>query len=80
MADEAGNLAERNQLLTTEIQRRIDQLAAINRVASVVSQSLDLETTLQTALDAVLEVIPVEAAGISPVSYTHLTLPTVYSV
>src|SRR5690606_3398493 len=40
-------------------------LAAINRVASVVSQSLDLETTLQTALDAVLEVIPVEAAGIS---------------
>lgn len=65
MADEAGNLAERNQLLTTEIQRRIDQLAAINRVASVVSQSLDLETTLQTALDAVLEVIPVEAAGIS---------------
>lgn len=65
MAGESRDLQEQNQLLNTEIQRRIDHLAAINRVASAVGQSLDLETTLQTALDAVLEVTPVEAAGIS---------------
>jgi PAS domain S-box-containing protein len=65
MAGDSGNLAEQNQLLNTEIQRRVDQLAAINRVASAMGQSLDLQTTLDAALDAVLEVTPIEAAGIS---------------
>ncbi len=48
-----------------ELQRRIDQLSALNKVAAAISQSLDLEATLQTAMDAVLSVIPVEASGIS---------------
>ncbi len=59
------NLLLRNEQLSHELQRRIDQLAAINTVATAVSQTLDLETALQTALDAVLNVIPVQAAGIS---------------
>jgi two-component system phosphate regulon sensor histidine kinase PhoR len=59
------SLAHRNKLLTQEIRRRVDQLSAINTVAAAISQSLDLEITLQTALDSVLGVITVEAAGIS---------------
>lgn len=59
------NLVYRNQLLSEEIRRRVDQLAAINTVAAAVSQSLDLEATMQTALDAVLNVIQVDSAGIS---------------
>lgn len=58
-------LIQQNRLLTEEIQRRVSQLAAINTVAATVSQVLDLDLALQTALDAVLGIIGVEAAGIS---------------
>jgi PAS domain S-box-containing protein len=64
-AHDPENLVHRNQLLSEEIRRRVDQLAAINTVAATVSQSLDLNATLETALDAVLKVIPVDSAGIS---------------
>lgn len=53
------------QELTTQLKRRVDQLSALNRVAAVVSQSLDLNAALETAMDAVLSVIPVDASGIS---------------
>lgn len=59
------DLLVQNRKLAVEIRRRVDQLSAINTVAAVVSQSLDLNVTLQTALDAVLSVINVEAGGIS---------------
>src|SRR5579859_7983129 len=59
------SLLTRNQVLAAEIQRRVSQLSAINTVAAVISQSLDLNRTLQTALDAVLSVIRVEASAIS---------------
>jgi PAS domain S-box-containing protein len=59
------SLVYRNQLLSQEIRRRVDLLAAINTVATTVSQSLDLQATLQTALDAVMSVIKIDAAGIS---------------
>ncbi len=61
----AQHLLDQNRLLTEEIQRRVSQLAAINTVAATVSQCLDLNKTLDTALDAVLSIINVEAAGIS---------------
>ncbi len=61
----ASELLVKNRELAVEIRRRVDQLSAINTVAAVVSQSLDLTATLQTALDAVLSVIDVEAGGIS---------------
>ncbi len=59
------NLLLQNEQLSHELQRRIEQLAAINTVATAVSQTLDLETALETALNAVLKVIPVQATGIS---------------
>lgn len=59
------SLLLKNEQLSHELQRRIDQLAAINTVAAAVSQTLDLETALETALNTVLKVIPVQAAGIS---------------
>src|SRR5215475_11894149 len=51
--------------LDDEVKRQAEQLAAINRVTTALSQSLDLKVTLQTALDAVLSVIPVDAGGIT---------------
>ncbi|MCD4685048.1 MAG: GAF domain-containing protein [Anaerolineae bacterium] len=62
---DTDSLAQRNQLLSEEIRRRVDQLTAINTVAATVSQSLDLQATLKTALEAVLGVIKVDSAGIS---------------
>lgn len=59
------SLIRRNQLLSEEIRRRVDQLSAINTVAATVSQSLDLQVTLQTALKVVLDIIKVDSAGIS---------------
>ncbi len=59
------SLLLQNRLLTEEVKRRIDQLAAINTVAATVSQSLDLDRTLKTALRAVLNVVGADAGGIS---------------
>lgn len=64
-SDELQGVLIQNRLLTEEIRRRVNQLSAINSVAAVLSQSLDLTVTLEHALDSVLQVIPVEAAGIS---------------
>lgn len=60
-----SSLALQNQLLTQEVKRRVDQLAAINTVAAMVSQSLDLDVTLNTALDVVLQIVQADAGGIS---------------
>lgn len=54
-----------NRHLSEEVKRRVDQLAAINTVAASVSQSLDLNLTLQTALQAVLNITGAQASGIS---------------
>ena len=59
------NLLAQNRLLSEEVKRRIDHLAAINTVAASVSQSLDLSQTLQTALETVLSITGAEAGGIS---------------
>lgn len=65
---DTDNLVRRNQMLSQEIRRRVDQLTAINTVAATVSQSLDLQVTLKTALEVVLDVIKVDSAGISLVN------------
>ncbi len=54
-----------NARLYAEVQRRADHLAALNSVSATVSQSLDLETTLNTALDKALDVVGFEAGAIS---------------
>ncbi len=59
------SLIDQNRALIAEVKRRVDQLEAIDMVAATVGQSLDLNVVMATALEAVLRVIPVEAAGIS---------------
>lgn len=59
------NLINQNLRLARELKQRIDQLAAIGTVATTVSQSLDLDLTLSTALQAVLDIVGAEAGGIS---------------
>ncbi len=54
-----------NARLYVEVRRRADHMAAINSVSATVSQSLELETTLTTALDKALEVVGFEAGAIS---------------
>lgn len=58
-------MAKNRQLSEAELERRIEQLAAVNSVSAMVSQSLDLDKTLDAALEAVMRVISVEATGIS---------------
>jgi GAF domain-containing protein/two-component sensor histidine kinase len=64
MADQVAMAVEHAQQYE-EALRRAEGLAALNSVASTVSQSLDLETTLNVALDKALEVIGVEAGAIT---------------
>lgn len=59
------NLIHQNNALARELKQRIDQLSAIGTVAATVGQSLDLDRTLSTALQSVLDVLEAEAAGIS---------------
>jgi PAS domain S-box-containing protein len=61
------SLALTHDELLEEFKRQTGQLQAINTVTAAVSQSLDLNVTLQTALEAVLSVIPVDASGITMV-------------
>ncbi|MCA9913488.1 MAG: GAF domain-containing protein, partial [Anaerolineae bacterium] len=66
---EQQGLFLQNQLLHQEIRRRVDQISAINTVATTVGHSLDLQVTLDTALKAVTDVVGAEAAGISLIDY-----------
>jgi len=59
------NLLLQNELLNQEIKRRVDQISAINTVAATIGLSLDLNVTLNTALEAVSQVVGAEASGIS---------------
>ncbi len=66
------DLILKNQTLAQEVERQaqearlhMDRMAAINTVASTVSQSLDLDKTLATALEVVTNVTKAEAGGIS---------------
>lgn len=63
--DDFEAIRNQNRLLTEEVKRRGDHLAAINTIAAMVSQSLDLNQTLQTALETVLNITGAEAGGIS---------------
>lgn len=58
-------LTEQVERQTQEVKRHMDRISAINIVAATVSQSLDLDKTLATALDVVTGVIGAEAGGIS---------------
>ncbi len=62
---ELANLLLQNQILTREVKRRVDQISAINAVAAMVGLSLNLDETLETALESVTSATGAEAAGIS---------------
>jgi GAF domain-containing protein len=56
-------IAERKQV-EIEIARRSVQLGAQNAIAATISQSLDLDTVLNTALDTVLAVLEVDVGSV----------------
>lgn len=57
--------ADREQDLAKEVKRQTDQLEAINNVITAAIRSPNLRKTLQTALEAALSIIRLEASGIS---------------
>jgi len=60
-----ASAAIENARLFEAAQQRAAQLAALNRVASTASASLDLDHILQTAVDTILDVIGMESGGVS---------------
>ncbi|HEY42791.1 MAG TPA: GAF domain-containing protein [Anaerolineae bacterium] len=73
--DEIEELAEQFSLMSAQLQEsyaqlerrvaaRTEELSALNEIATVVSQSLDLDEILYSALDETLEVMEIEAGGI----------------
>jgi len=64
-----ADLLTQNRLLHEEIRRRIDQISAINTVAATVGQSLNLDRTLNTALEIITQIVGAEAAGISLIDH-----------
>jgi PAS domain S-box-containing protein len=65
-----------NALLYSEARDRADELSILNEVAMAVSTSLELETILERALDALQALLALSGAGISLLdeSGTRLTL------
>lgn len=59
----------REEALVNEVKRQTGQIEAINNVITAATRSPDLQQTLQTALDAVLAVVPLEASGISLIDF-----------
>ncbi|NDJ77025.1 MAG: GAF domain-containing protein [Chloroflexi bacterium] len=59
------NLPSQRQVFSPETRRRVDQLAAVTAVAAAASRASNPETTLEAAMDVVLDLVPVDAAGIS---------------
>jgi GAF domain-containing protein/HAMP domain-containing protein len=73
--DEVEELAEQFNLMAAQLQEsyahleqrvadRTTELATLNAIAAVVSQSLDLDEVLNDALDKTLQVMDIEAGGI----------------
>jgi GAF domain-containing protein len=63
-----------NAHLYAESQHRAELMSALNSVSATVSQSLELEPTLWSALDKALEVVNVEAGAISLVDESNQDL------
>jgi two-component system, NtrC family, sensor histidine kinase KinB len=59
------DLSQQNKILTQEIKRHTNQMAAINMVAAAVGNSLDLDDILQTALETTVYTLEADASGIS---------------
>jgi PAS domain S-box-containing protein len=51
------------KLAEETLKRRVTELSAFNAMATIISQSLDMEQTLNRAIDEVLRLVGIEAAG-----------------
>jgi signal transduction histidine kinase len=60
----AGQLRESYENLEVRVDQRTQELTALNSIASVVSQSLDLDQILPDALTKTIEVMGMEAGGV----------------
>ncbi len=69
---------ERSRLLD-ETQRRAKRLATLNAVAAVINLSLDLDSLLSNAIDQIIQVTSVDAAGIRLVDHENQILNMVIS-
>ena len=71
----------------------VKDLELVTKMSQEFAKTLDLKETLQTSLELIIKRINAQAANIflidndkqnfqciASVSYTHLTLPTIYSV
>jgi signal transduction histidine kinase/ligand-binding sensor domain-containing protein len=58
------NVEARSHELESQVADRTKELAALNAVAGVVNRSLDLDETLNDALDKTLQVTGIEAGGV----------------
>jgi signal transduction histidine kinase/HAMP domain-containing protein len=63
--DEISELAEAFNQMADELQRRDAELATLNALAGTVSQSIELEAVLHSALDDILELTKLEAGWIT---------------
>ncbi len=68
-----------NARLLEETERRARRLAALNAVAAAINQALDLETVLSNAVDRIIEVVRVDAAGIRLIDPQRNRLNVAYS-
>lgn len=59
LAQQAEELARSN----AELERRVNDLKALNTMATIVNQSLDVDEILNRAMDEALRLVGVEAAG-----------------
>jgi PAS domain S-box-containing protein len=57
-----------------EIKQRNEELAILNRLSAVISQTLDLKEILGTAIDKLLEIIHLNVGGIYLYDATNMTL------
>lgn len=65
LREENRHLEEEVKRVTAEVQLRVEHIAAINRVAAKVGLSLNLDETLQTALQELCNATGADASGIS---------------
>ena len=64
-----------------EISRdEVSRIARLARIALKDEELDDIAQQLDTIVDAVSKVQSVDTEGVTPVSYTHLTLPTILLV
>ena len=69
-----------SQADASELLHYKTQFEAMERISHALFQSIDLDELVETTLHIALEEVGAEAGSILPVSYTHLTLPTILRV